>query len=469
MRPLETLFIALLVASLLGRLLSSRSGAGTPLWVGLLLAAAAAAFAQGVLEGVRVQLYPAYAALAFAALAMPKCAEYKGSATWAARITLVLALLLGVAGAGLAWVMPVPQLPQPAGPYAVGTHLFHVTDPHREDPYVAGAAREFMLQAWYPAAPAPDARKAPWLPDAEAYVNALADRLGGLPPQLLSHLPQIRANAFDSAPMIGGEDPLPVLIYSHGWTGFRQVAADQCERLASAGYIVLAPDHTHGALATRLPGDRVLLSLPEAMPPREPADARQVGIEKLVDMFAGDLRRVIDLLPTLHAGGPASPLAGRIDTERIGLWGHSTGGGAVVEARADDARVKAAAALDPWVEPVSPANRSTESDVPFLSLRCEEWMVGRDANNGILAEVLASMRGPVYDLWLADSRHADFTLLPLLSPLVGQLGMTGPIPAHRGLGATRNLLAAFFDHHLREQPRLPWQLLEHYPELRAAQ
>jgi hypothetical protein len=30
------------------------------------------------------------------------------------------------------------------------------------------------------------------------------------------------------------------------------------------------------------------------------------------------------------------------------------------------------------------------------------------------------------------------------------------------------VLAAFFDHHLRDTPQVPWQLLERHPELRAA-
>lgn len=467
MRPLEIALLALVVVPLAARIAFLRRPGAAALANIALALAAAAALAQGLLEGFRPQLLPIHLAV-LVGLLLAGLHPATGLRAQLLRGGLCGGLLLALAGGMLAWVLPVPRLPAPPGPYAVGTHLFHVTDPDREDPYTPGAAREFMLQAWYPAVPPPGAAPAPWLPEAPAYVEALSERLGGLPPAALGHLRLIQSHAFPDAPMIGGEAPLPVVVYSHGWTGFRQVAADQCEALAGAGYIVLAPDHTHGALATRMPDGRVLPNRPEAMPPREPEDARQAGIEKLVDMYAADLRRTLDLLAALHEGHPPSPLAGRIDLARVGLWGHSTGGGAVVEARVEDPRIRAAAALDPWVEPVSPENRMRASEVPFLSLRCEDWVRSRGANNAILAGVLAEMRGPVYDLVLADSRHADFTMMPLISPLVGLLGQTGPIPGEQGMAVTRDVLLAFFDYHLRGKPGNPWQLLERHAALRAA-
>lgn len=79
----------------------------------------------------------------------------------AAPALVVLALVL----AGfVAWrlVFPTPRFPEPTGPYAVGTRRFHLVDPSRPDPFVPGsAARELMVQVWYPATGAPDGRVVP--------------------------------------------------------------------------------------------------------------------------------------------------------------------------------------------------------------------------------------------------------------------------------------------------------------------
>ncbi|GAB3891694.1 hypothetical protein GCM10029964_065280 [Kibdelosporangium lantanae] len=52
-------------------------------------------------------------------------------------------------------VTPPPlqlTLPEPTGPYEVGTTSVHLVDPARHDPWdPPGAPRELMISLWYPA------------------------------------------------------------------------------------------------------------------------------------------------------------------------------------------------------------------------------------------------------------------------------------------------------------------------------
>ncbi len=99
---------------------------------------------------------------------------------------------------------------------------------------------------------------------------------------------------------IGSGDALPLVVYSHGFTGSRHEMAYLLEHLAVHGSVVAALDFplTNG----EAPGGPNYLDL-----------ARQPG----------DVRFVID---SLLAGPEGAAFAGRLDPERIGLAGLSYGG-----------------------------------------------------------------------------------------------------------------------------------------------
>lgn len=458
MRMLECLLLLALLGAILAR--QSRSHRENITLLAAALAACIMAL-HGWIEHTRWQMYPAYAAVLILPLLLLPRVE---SNALMRRVLQCLVAACALLSGFLGWVLPVPAFPEPSGPYPVGTVSLFIQDQDRPDPYVAGASREFMLQVWYPANVPAGAQHALWMPEARDFSSALGRQLG-MPGWLLNHLDLIESNAYAGVPILVGAGKLPVVVYSHGWTGSRRVAANQCERLASEGFIVLAPDHTHGAFGTRFPDGRVVMNLPSAMPPDEPADARQVGIEKLVDMYAGDLNTVLDVLPKLNTE-IANPAQGHYDTEKIGIYGHSTGGGAVCEVRATDQRVRAVAALDPWVEPVSPDLRLSMVDTPFLSIRCEDWVRNRRANNAILAGMLDHMPGDKYDLYLEGAKHADFVLLPLLSPLAGVLGQTGTIDGHRALRVVEDYLVTYFNHYLKDPSKPVLPDAAQYPEIK---
>jgi len=473
MRPLEIALAALLVLTVLAWLRCVVMRVPARLFLPLPAAAISVGLAHLLFEGGRWQFYPAYllALVLFGAALRPQ--DFVESGPGLRRLRMgagIAALALVAVCVALAWVLPVPQLPLPRGPHPVGTATFYIEDLGRPDPYTTppGGKRRIMLQVWYPAASVEGAERAPWSDGIGHFGAALARRIG-LPSFVLGHLALIGSNSFIDAPLLAGDAGLPVVVYSHGWTGFRTIALDELEHLASHGYFVAAADHTYGALGTVFPNDEVVLNNPSAMPPGSPPEARQAGIELLVETYAGDVRFVIDTLERMQDGAMPSAFSGRLDLGRLGVFGHSTGAGAIYEVCALDARVKCGFGLDPWLEPVSADVRAMPLRVPFYALRSAQWVGSGSKNIPVIKALLGQSEAPVYDYYLLDSKHADFTLLQLLSPAIGMINMTGPIDGRRAMAVTNDYLLGFFDQYLRgqESPLLGKDSAAH-PEIRRA-
>ena len=129
------------------------------------------------------------------------------------------------------------------------------------------------------------------------------------------------------APTSGG--PFPLIIFSHGAGGNRNVAPGLARHWASYGYVVIAPSHAD-SVQLRKEGragkqmDDVLKSF---------GTDPQVRIGRVAD-----INLILDQLAELPALAPL--LTGKIDASRIGLGGHSAGamtasliGGATVDMR----------------------------------------------------------------------------------------------------------------------------------------
>ncbi len=463
MRNLETVEAAVIaLAVFLPVLTGSRLKRG---WMSVALVVMVVS--QWVLEGFRWQLIPLH--LAALGLAI-------GDLVWDDRRLRGWRRLrrgvLGVPGIALALllpiVMPIPEIPTPSGPFEVGTMTFVLSDPERietygipePDPDAAestdaaegdgsdgdvGEPRRIVVQAWYPATVPDDAKPQVWAPDLDVQGPALARYLG-FPGFVLDHVTDVPSHSYPGLTPLEGR--LPVVIYSHGWSGFRTVAIDQLESLASHGYLVLAADHTYGAIATRFPDDGSVVYLDErALPDEETTDPEdyQVASEDLVETFTDDLLMIID---QLAAGGEGAfgALADTADLDKIGIFGHSTGGGAAVRACLEDERCDAVAGFDAWVEPIPDRLVARELQIPSMFLRSDEWReLPNDRRLGGMAE-----RSPARSYWIGviGADHYDFVLPPSFSPYTDVLGLKGPIPSDRMQRIVDDYLVGFFDRHL---------------------
>lgn len=446
MRPLELTFSILTLAA--GALaLYPR----TPAWIkarGLPAALALAGAAQLTLKGFRWQLWPLF--LGGVLLILFSLRQLSRRVEVILAGTAALFSLLSLAGGAL---LPVP-VPFPiTGPYLVGTREIELVDPTRQEIYGEdpGGPREFTAQIWYPAAPTADDQRAPWMPAIEGAGPVIA-RDFGLPPFALGHLQHVEANAFLGAPPASTGGPFPTLIFSHGWEGFKEQNIYQVEELASHGYVVVGIKHTYGAVLTVFPDGRQLPSDQDALPAGVSQSAYDRASDRLSEQWAGDIGWTLDELARWNGDGEWF-LAGRLDLNTVGVLGHSTGGGAAVRFCLTDTRCDAVLGMDVWAEPIQRVIAARELTRPAAFLYSENWdsLDHPQRNYGLMGDLVDEARGEVTEITIAGTKHADFSALPLLSPLAPALGWKGPIDGELVLEIINAESVAFFDRYLLQE------------------
>ncbi len=185
---------------------------------------------------------------------------------------MIAVLLLGCTGespedtnaVAVAWMEP-----DTTGPHAIGVTTLEFTD-------VRG--KELTVEVWYPAI-----QPASGEPD-------------------LYELPIARQAYREAEPAVGG--PFPLLAFSHGFAGIRYQSVFLTEHLASHGFVVVSPDHTHNTF----------LDLDEDLTP-------QVLYER-----PDDIRYSIDEVLRRSESGDEI-FGGMLDEDAgYGMMGHSFGG-----------------------------------------------------------------------------------------------------------------------------------------------
>jgi dienelactone hydrolase len=352
-------------------------------------------------------------------------------------------------------ILPVPQTPEPTGSDDVGTMTITLVDKSRKELYANNTDEPRMLnvQIWYPADLVPGDQPDPWLADMEVMGAGLADKLS-LPAFFVEHVKYARANAVGNAALSRSRSIYPVLLFSHGWGGFKNQNTYQVEELASHGYIVVAPDHTYGAMATVLPDGRVALNNPEALPVgmNISDDEFMMAARVLGDQWAGDLSHILDYLENQTLDDPAGQLANHLDFTRIGVLGHSTGGGAAIQFCATDQRCKAGLGMDPYMDPVSNQILDMGIQQPFLAMFSESWADEEGRNNIIFEKFIINSNDKLLRYYIEDTEHYDFTDMPAFSPLAPYLGLKGTLDGNQVSKIINAYTLAFFERYLMNEP-----------------
>lgn len=446
MRPFEVLTLVLAALSLLPFIFPTRYHSRRLRW--LPLAAALALVLHIILEGYRWQMLPAYllvvvlALLTFVSILLPQRPVKSHALRVSGGALALLWLMLSIA---LPYALPVPRPKAPTGPYAVGTRSVHLVDDSRPEIFSEQVThRELMVQVWYPAQIEADSERAPFIERVDVAGPAIARRLD-LPPFIFGHLNLVRTAAYlDVPPAAGG--PFPLLIFSHGLRGLRAQNTSLMQELASHGYVVAAIDHPYANVLTAFPDGRIAFYDQESVMPPE-MTVTQAGA-RLVDVWAQDIDFVAQELSewsrlTDHL------LHRQIDASRLGLLGHSTGGGAAIQACAAIEDCDGALALDGWIEPVAPAVLQSSYEPTLMLISAPDWL---GANNRALGERLyEQQQGEGYLLTVEGTVHFDYTDIPLMSPMTSLIGLSGDVEGVRMVSIINNYAVAFFDQALKDE------------------
>ncbi len=339
------------------------------------------------------------------------------------------------------FAFPIYEIPTPSGDYFIGTRLYVVENMEREELYSDYEYRRFQIQVWYPSNDVDGYEVAPWLEGGLELSRALA-KDNYLPSFALDHTTSIESNSYYDAPINDAVSKYPVVIVSHGWRGFKTLHTDYIEELASNGYVVISIDHTYGSVATVFGDDDVEYLNLDALIYRDDNPDFLIDANNLVNTYSGDIVDTIDYLDMLNTD-ENSIYYGKLDLDRIGLLGHSTGGGAGVNTALIDDRVHSVLGLDAWVEPIDFNVVTNKLDVPSLFIRSGAWETGE--NNENLYEIVNQSNQSSMLYQIDGTTHYDFAMVYMYSPLTKYLGLTGSVDSEELNEMLKDTILDFFN------------------------
>jgi predicted dienelactone hydrolase len=397
----------------------------------------------------------------------------------AGKTVAVIAMLLTAA---VPWLFPVVDLPQPTGPYAVGTTILHIIDVDRPEALTDDPDdhREFMVRVWYPAEPAPNAKPMPYWPDADIIgpIRVKDDfhkwGLTFLPTFFFNHFDLMRSNSYPEAPIASAEARYPVILFSPGGGVIHERNFLHHEELASHGYIVFSLSAPYDSWAVIFPDGRVIRGAhlkaggePTEEEKQKTEKAQEIVkrleastdvqerkdimralfaldpnsiMDKLLYARVADARFTRDELERLNSGQRQSPFRGRLDLERAGIFGMSLGGAVTGQVCLEDTRFKAGINLDG-----TQFGTVIDGEIsqPFMFMNSGD---SKDHNDFVYDR----LTNVGYSVTIAGSSHMDYTDMFYTSPFVKKLNKKA-IRDDRMAHVANSYIVAFFDSYLKGQ------------------
>lgn len=260
------------------------------------------------------------------------------------------------------------------------------------------------------------------VPEQPWWVRLLA-RAVGLSAYCTSFVTDTIPASLDAPPSCGVNDEsgrrLPVVVFSHGLAGNRNLYAALCTSLASQGYLVAAIEHRDGSASCAALVNKATDGVHGvAYQQYIHTDGNFAWRREQVAKRAEEFSAAIEALSAAADGRGAprnvfpssrfdvSILNGAVDVSRLVAMGHSFGGATVMTAAGNKA-IKRAVLLDPWTEPLGDVVRA--ASVPTLVMNSHKW-----------PEDLRGLYGGATAAWLeaemAGVKHQDFCDQPFRMP-----------------------------------------------------
>lgn len=394
---------------------------------------------------------------------------------------LAKAALVAVAGItallGALWLdhTRTTMLPVPTGPFAVGRTMYVWSDPVHRDALAPRPAikREILAWIWYPASsdpalrPMADYLPPPWRRAVERQRGTFIDTF------LTRDLSRVRPHSMQDANVSSGHPTYPVILMRAGLAALTTSYTALAEDLASHGYVVVGFDAPYRSSVVVLPNGKVI--------PRAPGNntGRVKGAEQerlaigLVQAWSVDMRFALDQLSRLNSSDPAGRFLGRLEMQRVGVFGHSLGGAAALQFCHDDPRCKAGIDVDG--APLGDVIADGVSK-PFMFILSEHGQGGDTDAEG--RRIMDNIRS-IYDRLPPDRRSEivirganhymfsdDGAMLksPLLMRGLRTLGIVH-LDGRRQIAVTEHCIRGFFDVYLQSAPASDLVSLKNDPEV----
>src|SRR5260370_6706841 len=157
---------------------------------------------------------------------------------------------------------------------------------------------------------------------------------------LTRDLSLVRAHCTSDPDVSSEQRSYPVVLTRAGGGALTTDFTTLAEDLASHGYIVVGFDAPYRTFVVVLPENRVVVRPPTNDPENMPADQAIRLINRLLPMWTSDTKFVVSQLERLNAADPSGKFTGRLDMQRLGMFGHSFGGATALQLGHNDIRDK---------------------------------------------------------------------------------------------------------------------------------
>jgi dienelactone hydrolase len=410
---------------------------------------------------------------------------------WCAALAITIAALLPSLLHSQTSTLPF-ALPKPTGTLSIGVTWFTLIDESRDEAYAGvGVRRQVRINIWYPASRTAGLPSAPYLLEGLSDVRLLASLAKA--PGAYDALAGVETHAQFEAPPAASPPRFPLLVFSHGFTGHASGYTAILEDLASHGFMVMSVVHPYEAMAATLADGTTVTAVDasgqfrrgiqdvfaewgtedEAMAAVTATTDHAEQLERLRGYLAAlpqtnrvlrrwvdDTRFALDALPSLPPGSVGARLAARVDMTRVGAFGHSMGGVTAAQFCAEDARCKASLNLDGIPQYGQMIDRPARR--PFLMVYS-----ARPGRAGANDPIYRQSTAPYYRVDVRDTKHLEFSDMPLWGGPLRDRGAFGAIAPTRVTEITRAIVREFFDQELLGRPAGLLKGASRFPEVSA--
>ncbi|CAH1207535.1 hypothetical protein PAECIP111890_03047 [Paenibacillus sp. JJ-223] len=316
-------------------------------------------------------------------------------------------------------LFPQHRLPQVTGPYAVATATYSYVDKNRIEEFSdQGEHRAVNVEFWYPEQ---------------------------------------------------ADGTYPLLVFSHGAFGIKTSNTSTFTELASHGYVVVSIDHPYHSFYTVSEDGKVVTINPEYMQEFNNANKGVYSLgeyfelnQKWMKLRTDDMDFVIDTILE-QAVQKKDSLYERIDTQKIGVFGHSMGGAASVALSRERDDIDAVVNIDgPFYSELvydkvtnGLTAKSEAFTIPLLNVYSDDVWIQLDSSPPYISNRISNPYfKDAYNVHFKGAKHLSLTDLPLFSPILANLlheGRKANIDKYYAIETQNELILRFFDDALKDQ------------------